>query len=105
VAVGIPSGNVECNHRPLDQIGGRCDRVRQLIDEPGDYVSPGLLCVVQVEGFDCLFGSLMGDEAGPLEPSGLGAGPCLLEVAFGLFQPVSGAVCHCSSSASLSRRP
>ena len=42
---------------------------RQLSEEPGDDMAPGLLPQLEVQGFDGLLPSLLGRKAGPFVPA------------------------------------
>src|SRR5439155_9525675 len=72
VSVRAPCWDVVIvQHPPLiDQARRQGCQRRQLREQLGDDVSPGFLSVAQMQGFDRLFGSLVGRKARPIVPAG-----------------------------------
>lgn len=73
--VGGARGHIQGIQRAglLDQHGGNRDR--KLGQEEGHQMRLGLLAQVEVQRLDGFLSSLLGREAGPLVPPGLGSDP------------------------------
>jgi hypothetical protein len=88
VAVRVARGDVEGIEiaRHIDQL--RRNRARQLLDQPGDDVTPRLLTETQVERLDRLLRRLVRREAGPLVSTGDARVVRLLQISLRLSEPV-----------------
>src|SRR5579884_3803024 len=99
MAVRVPRRDVEVveDLRLLDEIRWRPVVGRKLVEEAGDDVAPGLLTEMEVEGFDRLLGRLLSGKARPLVAIRPRRVDGVVEIAFGLPEPVSRPVRHRSS--------